>query len=77
MTLKAGERESCEEKAFVWCDENAGNLEILAAMKGLVTKEMPRPCRKFEAVKTQKEVPLLKEHVGWISHGLVWRIIGS
>jgi hypothetical protein len=33
-------------------------------MEGFVRKETPRLSEKFEAVKTQKELPLLEEHIG-------------
>jgi hypothetical protein len=74
VTLKGGERVSwpcLRKEVFVLFVENAGNLDILAAIEGLVRMEMPRPCEKFEAVKTQKEVPLLEEQVGSIVQGRI------
>ena len=60
VTLKGGVRVSwCEVSFFVCVDEKAGNMAILAAMEGLVKKEIPRPSEKSETVKTQNEVPLL------------------
>lgn len=72
VTMNDGGRESCTvDNEELLEDKKAGNLAILAAMEGLVRNEMPRFSEKLEAVKTQKEVPFLEEHVGSISQSSV------